>query len=301
MMTAGELKGIIVPAVTPFRPDGELDLDSFARYIGGLLSQDIQGVVVNGTTGESPTTAWEEVVQLARTARRIGGSRVPLLVGTGTNDTRATVRRTELAGELGADAALVVVPYYSRPTQEGIYEHYRRAAEVGVPIVAYDIPARTGVRLEPETAKAILALDGVIGLKDSSGGTALVRELSEPAGKPVLCGEDALFFDMLQAGAAGGILASANVRTEAFAGVWRLHAAGRAAEAGERFARLLPLVRLLFREPNPAPLKRLLARQGLIASDALRLPLLPVSAALAKVLERVWDASEQEARETARE
>lgn len=293
MMQAEALNGIYVPVVTPFRADGELDLESFGNYLRELLARDVQGIVINGTTGESPTTSWEEVVLLVQEARRIGGAGVPIVVGTGTNDTRSTVRRTELAGAIGADAALVVVPYYSRPAQEGICEHFRQAAGTGVPVIAYEVPARTSVRLEPWTAREILALDGVIGMKDSSGGTALVRELSR-SGKPILCGEDATFLEMLRADAAGGMLASANVRTNAFADVYRLQAEGRDAEAEEAFGRLLPLIRLLFREPNPAPLKWLLARRSLIASDALRLPLVPISVGLREELEsleRIWSES----------
>lgn len=285
-MEAGELKGIFVPVVTPFRPDGELDLDSYGRYADRLLGEDIQGVVVNGTTGEAPTVEWDEAARLLEVAKeRLAGRRLPIAMGTGTNDTRSTVKRTERAGELGADAALVVVPYYSRPSQEGILEHFRKAAEVGVPIIAYEIPARTGVRLSVETAKAILDLDGVIGMKDSTGGTELVRTLAGPGSKPVLAGDDASFFSMLEAGAAGGILASANVRTNEFAAVWRLFLAGEKRGAEEAFGRLRGAIRLLFREPNPAPLKRLLALQGVIASDALRLPMTPVSERLGRELE----------------
>ncbi|WP_027093908.1 4-hydroxy-tetrahydrodipicolinate synthase [Cohnella thermotolerans] len=288
MMNASDLKGIIVPVVTPFRPDGELDLDSFRNYVDALLERDIQGIVVNGTTGESPTTSWEEVVLLAQVARERmkRRRRVPLIVGTGTNDTRYAARRTMLAGAAGADAALVVVPYYSRPSQEGIYEHFRAVSSVGVPVIVYEIPARTGVRLEVDTARSILALDGVIGMKDSSGGTELLKKLGPSPARPVLCGEDANFWAMLRAGAAGGILASANVRTSEFADVWRLRTEGRDAEAEKAFARLLPTIRLLFREPNPAPLKWLLARESLIASDTLRLPLVPITPALRADLER---------------
>lgn len=285
-MEAGELKGIFVPVVAPFRPDGELDIDSYGRYADRLLGEDIQGVVVNGTTGEAPTVEWDEAARLLEIAKeRLAGRRLPIAMGTGTNDTRSTVKRTERAGELGADAALVVVPYYSRPSQEGILEHFRKAAEVGVPIIAYEIPARTGVRLSVETAKAILDLDGVIGMKDSTGGTELVRTLASPGSKPILAGDDASFFSMLEAGAAGGILASANVRTNEFAAVWRLFLAGEKRGAEEAFGRLRGAIRLLFREPNPAPLKRLLALQGVIASDALRLPMTPVSERLGRELE----------------
>ncbi|QHT58827.1 4-hydroxy-tetrahydrodipicolinate synthase [Paenibacillus lycopersici] len=282
-MKAAELQGIFVPAATPFTQDGALDEASFDRYVRHLLAHDIQGIVINGTTGESPTAAWEEVERLVTRARAVmaeTGHALPIIVGTGTNDTRTTVRRTELARRLGADAALVVVPYYSKPSQAGIVEHFRRASETGLPVIAYEVPSRTGVRLQPDTAASILALDGVIGLKDSSGGTELLEALAARTGKPVLCGEDADFLAMLRLGAAGGMLASANVRTDAFVRVYRQIRGGSAEQAERTFGALLPLIRLLFEESNPAPLKWLLAAQGIIASDTLRLPLMPVSPAL---------------------
>lgn len=288
MLQANDLHGVFVPVVAPFRPDGALDLASFRRYVAGLLAFDIRGIVVNGTTGECPTVAWEEAAALVRAAQEVAAERkrpVPIVVGTGTNDTAASVRRTELAGELGADAALVVTPYYSRPSQEGIAAHYRRVAEVGVPVIAYEIPARTGVRLTADTLRGILELDGVIGLKDSSGGTALLQALMRHGTKPVLCGEDALLCDMLRLGARGGILASANVRTTAFLETCRSAAAGDMPAAERAFAPLRPVVERLFREPNPAPLKWLLARHGIIAEGAVRLPLAPITPALARELE----------------
>ncbi|WP_135554395.1 4-hydroxy-tetrahydrodipicolinate synthase [Paenibacillus cymbidii] len=289
MLQTNDLCGVFVPVVAPFLPNGALDLASFRRYVAGLLAFDIQGIVVNGTTGECPTVAWEEAAALVRAAQEVAAAQkrpVPIVVGTGTNDTAASVRRTELAGRLGANAALVVTPYYSRPSQEGIEAHYRRIAEVGVPVIAYEIPARTGVRLTADTMRRILELDGVIGVKDSSGSTALLEELMRHKTKPVLCGDDALLCDMLRLGARGGILASANVRTPLFLETCRLAATGDMAAAEQAFAPLRPIIERLFREPNPAPLKWLLARHGMIAEGAVRLPLAPISPALARELEQ---------------
>ncbi|THF79598.1 4-hydroxy-tetrahydrodipicolinate synthase [Cohnella fermenti] len=287
MLNERPLGGLYVPVVAPFGPDGELDIASYRRYIGRLAEEGIQGLVVNGTTGESPTVSWEEVRLLIEATREIVGEReLPILVGTGTNDTRATVRRTEEAMRFGADGALVVVPYYSRPSQEGIVEHFRQAAATGLPVVAYEIPARTGVRLTPEAALAILSMDGVIGMKDSSGDLTLLRELLRRGNrKPVLCGEDALLPEMLLAGAAGGFLASANAHTARFLDVLRLFREGRAAEGAARFEELQACIRLLFREPNPAPLKWLLARSGAISCERTRLPLVGITDSLKRELE----------------
>ncbi|RUS47148.1 4-hydroxy-tetrahydrodipicolinate synthase [Cohnella sp. AR92] len=286
-MREDQLQGLFVPVVAPFDSNEELDFVAFRHYIHSLLQEDIKGIVINGTTGESPTVAWEEVRQLFEIAKEVRGDNKKLIiVGTGTNDTRETVRRTKEAKSLGADAALVVVPYYSRPSQEGILEHFRFAASTGLPIVAYEVPPRTGVRLEPWTAYSILQLDGVIGMKDSSGSVELLRELKRLGNiKPVLCGEDALLLPMLREGGAGGMLASANAHTARFAELLRLVKADRDEEASARFEELLPFIRLLFRESNPSPIKWLLASNGSIASDRTRLPLTGISEELKRDLE----------------
>ncbi|QHW32041.1 4-hydroxy-tetrahydrodipicolinate synthase [Paenibacillus rhizovicinus] len=288
MLKEADLRGIFVPVATPFSADESLDEASFDRYLRHLLAHDIQGLVINGTTGESPTVSWDEVERLVALAKAVMAAmhrQVPIIVGTGTNDTRTTVRRTELAGRLGADAALVVVPYYSKPPQSGIAEHFRRASETGLPVIAYEVPSRTGVRLQPDTAAAILELNGIIGMKDSSGGIELISAVTTLSGKPVLCGEDADFYAMLRQGASGGMLASANLRTDAFIGMYRQFRAGDTGQARRTFDALLPLIRLMFEESNPAPLKWLLAGQGLIASDTLRSPLQPITVGLQAKLE----------------
>ncbi|WP_199616278.1 4-hydroxy-tetrahydrodipicolinate synthase [Paenibacillus alkalitolerans] len=286
MMNERDVRGVFVPVVTPFLPNGELDLDSYGSYAGKLMEQGIQGTVINGTTGESPTVSWEEVELLVEvTKERMAGNRIPVIVGTGSNDTAASVKLTELAGNLEADAALVVVPYYNRPSQEGIIEHFRAVARVGVPVIVYEIPSRTGVTLTVDTARRIMELDGVIGLKDCSGGIGLVSELTRLGSKPVLCGEDEYFHAMLCAGASGGILASANVNTGTFIEVFRHAEAGKYMKAKRTFDSLLPLIRLLFRESNPAPLKWLLTYRGLIASETVRLPMSPITEGLKLELE----------------
>jgi 4-hydroxy-tetrahydrodipicolinate synthase len=282
-----QLKGIYVPVVTPFDVDGELDLDSLQRQVARLLAAGIHGLVVNGTTGESPTVTADEVAAVTAAARKtMGASRIPLVLGTGSNSTAAAVKRTEAAGLLGADAALVVVPYYSRPSQQGIVEHFRRVSDVGVPVIVYDIPHRTGVRLEVDTVRTIMQMEGVIGLKDSTGNTQLVAELScSGCSKPVWCGDDELLYASLCCGARGGMLASANVYTEHFVQLFDHFSNGRLNESKLLFDKLLPLIRLLFSEPNPAPFKWLLARQGVIGSDQVRLPMTQISPNLQQKLQ----------------
>jgi len=287
MLTEQQIYGIYVPVVTPFNAAGEVDLESYQLYVNKIINHRIQGLVVNGTTGESPTVTIKELQLLVNASRGLlKATSIPLVVGTGTNDTASTVARTELAGNLGADAALVVVPYYSRPSQEGIIAHFRKAAEVGVPVIAYDIPGRTGVGLTVDTARTILEMENVVGLKDCSGSPKLVTELSRLGSKPVLCGEDLHFLDMLGCGAAGGMLASANVMPAEFIRVYEQFRSGQLESAKLAFDQLLPLVRLLFKESNPAPIKWVLSESGTIASDTLRLPMTSISPALQQELSR---------------
>ncbi|MZQ81800.1 4-hydroxy-tetrahydrodipicolinate synthase [Paenibacillus sp. 5J-6] len=283
MLKEKDLHGVYVPIITPFDEEGELDAASLYNHAYNLFQDGIDGLVVNGTTGESPTITGDELGVMfatAQAARDAAHVQVPLVVGTGTNDTRSTVRRTEEAGKLGADAALVVVPYYNKPSQQGIIEHFRRVASVGVPVILYEVPHRTGVKLELDTIRAILELEGVIGMKDSTPNTQVVSELAGMGSKPILCGEDSLLYNALQSGAKGVMSASANVETERFVAFYRYFLAGQQEKSKELYEELLPLIRLLFQEPNPAPLKWLLAQQEVIESGTLRLPLLPVTEGL---------------------
>lgn len=280
MLTEQQIQGIYVPVITPFTKDNQLDIPSFRNYITHMANSGIHGLVINGTTGESPTVSWDEVEQLVQVTKETLQSinkTIPIVVGTGTNDTASTVKRTQMAGELGADAVLVVTPYYNRPTEEGIYEHFRVTAEVGVPIIVYEIPARTGVRVSVDTMKRIMNLDGVIGLKDSTNGVELMSELVRSGSKPILCGDDAFFYDMLSEGAAGGMLASANINTEQFIEVYDRYKNGDKEGSRELFTRVAPFIDHLFAEPAPAMIKWLLVSQGIITSDQLRLPLMPAS------------------------
>jgi 4-hydroxy-tetrahydrodipicolinate synthase len=285
MLTEQQIYGIYVPVVTPFNAAGEVDLDSYQRYVKNLINNSIQGLVVNGTTGESPTVTVNEMQLLVNTSRELlQSTSIPLVVGTGTNDTASTVARTEIAANLGADCALVVVPYYSRPSQEGIIAHFRKAAEVGIPIMAYDIPSRTGTAMTVDTARTILEMNNVVGLKDCSGSTKMVTELVRTGSKPVLGGDDSLFYEMLSAGATGGMLATANVYPAECIRIYDAFKSGQLDLAKENFEQLLPIIRLLFKESNPAPIKWMLSQSGLIASDTLRLPMTSISTALQQEL-----------------
>ncbi|RRJ67295.1 4-hydroxy-tetrahydrodipicolinate synthase [Paenibacillus oralis] len=276
MLSEKSLHGVIVPIVTPFDQRGNLDINSFQKLVVRLKSSGIHGLVVNGTTGESPTIEDAELEAMIAAARSVLGE-TPLIVGTGSNNTAATIKKTALAKALGADAALVVTPYYNRPSQQGIIEHFRALAEADLPIILYDIPHRTGVTLELDTVKVIMKMDHIIGLKESTGNIKRLMRLVSTIPKPILCGEDELFFASLCCGGKGGILASANLDTKQFVQVYELFGAGKIDASRERFDQLLPLILFLFSEPNPAPLKWLLAQRRHIRTDRLRLPMTSIS------------------------
>jgi 4-hydroxy-tetrahydrodipicolinate synthase len=283
-LTARDLRGVFVPIITPFTATGQIDLPSFTRLGHWLIDQGVHGLVLNGTTGESPTVHWPEVEQLLGVLLPVVRGRIPVLVGTGTYDTAESVERTRRAQALGADAAFAVVPYYSRPAPAGVIEHFRRIAAVGLPTVAYNIPYRTGLTLDLATLGSILALPGVIGMKESSGSTANIAALAAHAGG-IMCGEDLLFLDALQVGGTGGIAAATNLVPHAFVDAHSAFVNGRPQEAAAIFDRIRPIITALFAEPNPAPLKWALAQQGHIEDATLRLPQVPISTALAAQLQ----------------
>jgi 4-hydroxy-tetrahydrodipicolinate synthase len=291
------LHGVIVPLVTPFLASGALDERSFDALVEELLGCGVHGLVLNGTTGESSTVRWDEVERLARRlVARVDG-RAPIVIGCGTSDTAESIAHAARARDLGADAALVVVPYYSRPAPAGVIAHFAAVARAGLPLVAYHIPYRTGLALDPATLSAILDLPGVIGIKESSGGLAHTAALVRRGDRAILCGDDALFLASLATGAQGGILASGNVCAAPLVAAYEAARAGRLNDARLAFSQVLPLIELLFAEPNPTALKWVLARRGLIATDQVRLPHVGISDALATRLADVTSTGAHEHRQ----
>lgn len=303
---APRLRGVIAALVTPFHSDGTLDLASFDAQVAHVLAGGVHAVVLNGTTGESPTVRWQEVETLLprlRGAVAESGREVPIIVGTGTADTAESCDRTARARLGGADAALAVTPYYSRPSAAGVLAHYEALAAVGLPLVAYHIPSRTGLALTAGELLAVLRVPGVVALKESSGNVSMTLALTSgmkelaPALRPsLLCGDDALFLPALAAGASGGLLASASLVPRELVRLFEAHVAGKNELALARAARLAPLLAGLYREPNPAPLKAALAARGVIATSHLRLPLVTASAGLTADLVSALDALDAEVR-----
>jgi 4-hydroxy-tetrahydrodipicolinate synthase len=275
-MTA--LHGSLVALPTPFT-DGELDLDTFGELIDLHVERGTDGLVVNGTTGEAATLTDYERRTAVEFALEHSAGRLPVVVGTGTNATRASVEHTRAAAEAGADAALIVTPYYNKPTQAGLVAHYLTIAEAStIPIVLYNVPSRTGCDLLPETVAEIgRRAPNVIAIKEASGSVERGRELIEGSGVAVLVGEDHLIAPLIALGAVGVVGVVANVVPEKVAELCRAAApGGDPARAEELSAALAPLIRALFVESNPVPVKAALAAMG-YGSGQVRLPLVPLA------------------------
>jgi len=282
------ISGVWLPIITPFR-DGAVDLAGHARLLEHYLARGVRGVFPLGTTGESPTLDDDEMDALVDRTVSVVAGRVPIFVGLSGNATRkvlATLKRLE---RHRIEGIVAVCPYYNRPSQDGLLAHFTRIAEATArPILIYNIPYRTSVNLENDTLLRLAELPNIVGVKDSSGNLAQSLDLlrRRPDGFAVMTGDDAVYYTMLAHGADGGILASAHVATERFVAIHERMTANDHHAARAMWARLEPVMPLLFREANPMPIKHCLWRAGLIASPECRLPLTRVSAELADVLDR---------------
>ena len=293
-----DLRGIWIPLITPFAPDGSVDVDAIERLCTLYLDAGVAGILACGTTGEPTALDEAEKQAVIDTCARVCAARgAPLIIGTGTNSTASTIRATRaIEGTPALVGALVVVPYYVRPSEAGIVEHFKAvAAESPVPIVIYNIPYRTGRALGSESLLELAATDNIVGVKQSVGAIdtatlALLRDA--PRGFHVLCGEDALLYPLVLMGAVGGITATAHVCTARFVEMVECGLAGKLDDGRAHAEALLPVVRTGFVEPNPAVFKGVLHAQGRIATLDVRTPLTNASAAaIERCLAAVADAS----------
>ncbi|MDQ6898702.1 MAG: 2,4-dihydroxyhept-2-ene-1,7-dioic acid aldolase [Candidatus Dormibacteraeota bacterium] len=276
-----ELRGSIVPLVTAFKLGGELDLEAMGRLVDWQVASGSHGLSVTGTTGEPSALTLDEREEVMRyVAERISG-RVPFVPGTGTNNLAETLRLTRFAQDLGASAALLIVPYYNRPSQEGLYRYFAAIADaVDLPLVIYNIPGRTAVNIAPETlARLRRDQPQIIGVKESNKDFEHVCRVLHECGRDflVLSGIELLCYPMLAIGGAGHVSATGNVLPKEVAAIFDLVQAGRHAEALDLHYHLLPLNDALFWETNPGPLKWVMGELGLI-EPVYRLPLCEPSA-----------------------
>jgi 4-hydroxy-tetrahydrodipicolinate synthase len=281
-------EGTFTAIVTPFRSDGAVDLRALGELVEWQIESRIDGLVPCGSTGESATLSPDEHVSVIRHVVEVAAGRVPVIAGTGSNSTREAVEFTRHARDLGADAALLISPYYNRPTQDGIFLHYRKIAEeTGFPLVVYNIPGRTASRIEPETCARLSHVPNVVGLKEAGADLVKTSETiaqCEPS-FAVLSGDDALTLPMLALGARGVISTIANVAPHQAASIVRAYLGGDMARARAVHYELLPLMQALFIETNPIPVKTALHILGRIPDPSLRLPLTPLTRASRERLE----------------
>lgn len=271
--------GSYVAIVTPMRADGSIDLDAWSRLIDWHLASGTSGVIVGGTTGESPTVTEAELAQLIARARQQIAGRMVLMAGAGQNGTATTVERVRAMCALGVDALLVVTPSYNKPTQEGLFRHFSAVAEASsVPVMLYNVPGRTAVDMLPATVARLAELPRIAAIKEAVGDLARIRELLAVASRiAIFSGDDATAREAVLAGARGVVSVTANVAPQAMSRMIAAALAGDAAAAASIDATLADLHKDLFIESNPIPVKWALARMGYI-DDGIRLPLTPLSA-----------------------
>lgn len=283
-----KLNGVYIPLVTPFL-DGQVDYDSYARLVEHYAAKNVSGLIPLGTTGESPAITDDEYERIVEKTLEIAGGRVPVYVGLGGNYTDKVIAHIKAIEKYGVDGILSVAPYYNRPDQRGMYRHFLKISEAtDLDIIIYNIPYRTGRNIENDTLRKLAELPNIIGLKDSCGDIRQTTELllDRPDDFSILTGEDALYYTTLALGGDGGILASAHLNTEDFLGIYERIKLNDHRGALEIFRPLAKFIPLLFAEPNPAPIKYCLKKQGLIASGEVRLPLVDISPELASRLDK---------------
>jgi 4-hydroxy-tetrahydrodipicolinate synthase len=273
------IKGSIVAIVTPMFEDGSLDKDGLRKLIDWHIAEGTDAMVIVGTTGESATVNPEEHCELVKLAVEHTAGRIPVIAGTGGNSTAEAIALTRHAKEVGADASLQVVPYYNRPTQEGMYRHFKAIAEaVDLPVILYNVPGRTVADMSNETVLRLAPIGNIVGIKDATGnlgrGIELLRDA--PSGFGVYSGDDATAMALMFCGGAGNISVTANVAPRAMHELCVAAMAGDIKRATEINNRVLALHSKLFIEPNPVPVKWALAEMGMIPTG-LRLPLAPLS------------------------
>ncbi|GAA5160785.1 4-hydroxy-tetrahydrodipicolinate synthase [Viridibacterium curvum] len=273
------LTGSLVALITPFLEDGQIDWPRFRALIDFHVREGTDGLVIVGTTGESPTVDVEEHCALIRVAVEHAAGRIPVIAGTGANSTSEAIELTRFAKEVGAVAGLSVVPYYNRPTQEGMYQHFKAIAEaVDLPVILYNVPGRTVADMQNDTVLRLAEVPGIIGIKDATGNIERITDLAmrAPKGFVLYTGDDMAVMAFILLGGHGVISVSANVAPRLMHELCIAASAGNVAEALDLNRKLFLLNRDLFVEANPIPVKWACAEMGMVG-HTLRLPLTPLS------------------------
>ena len=277
---AQTIQGSIVAIVTPMFEDGSVDWKGLEKLVEWHIAEGTNSIVAVGTTGEASTLSMTEHTQVIKEIIRVANKRIPIIAGTGANSTHEAIELTREAKELGADAALLVTPYYNKPTQEGLYQHYKAIAEaVDLPQILYNVPGRTGVDMSNETVIRLADIPQIVGIKDATGDVARGIELIkgvEGKNMTVYSGDDATAYQLMGHGAKGNISVTANIAPKVMSEVCAAAIAGDASQAEQLNAQVANLHDILFCESNPIPVKWALHDMGLIGTG-IRLPLTPLA------------------------
>jgi 4-hydroxy-tetrahydrodipicolinate synthase len=271
--------GSIVALITPMHPDGSVDYETLRRLIDWHIAEGTDVIGVVGTTGESPTVNVAEHCEIIRVAVEQAAGRVPIMAGAGANSTAEAIELSRFAKKVGADCTLQVVPYYNKPTQEGIYQHFKTIAEaVDIPMMLYNVPGRSVADMQHETVLRLASIPGIMGIKEATGNLERAAWLIKqaPKGFGIFSGDDPTAVALMLLGGHGNVSVTANVAPKGMHELCKAAMAGDTRRAVELHMQLLPLHKHLFCEPNPIPVKWALARMGK-AGGALRLPLTPLS------------------------
>ncbi|PAE04945.1 4-hydroxy-tetrahydrodipicolinate synthase [Bacillus paralicheniformis] len=270
---------IATAMVTPFDKNENIDFQKLSKLIDYLINNGTDSLVVAGTTGESPTLSEEEKVALIQYSVKEAAGRVPIIAGTGSNNTKASIKLTKKAEEAGADAVMLVTPYYNKPSQEGMYRHFRAIAEeTSVPVMLYNVPGRTAASLAPETTIRLAEIPNIIAIKEASGDLdAITKIVAEtPEDFAVYSGDDSLTLPALSVGARGIVSVASHIIGPEMQEMIKHYTEGNTAQAALIHQKLLPLMKGLFAAPNPSPLKTALQLKGLDVGS-VRLPLIPLN------------------------
>jgi 4-hydroxy-tetrahydrodipicolinate synthase len=284
-----QLQGCYTALVTPFR-DGEVDASALRALVDRQIDAGIDGIVPVGTTGESPTLSFTEHKQVIDTVIEQAAGRCCIIAGTGGNSTAEAVELTEHAKAAGADATLQVTPYYNKPTADGLYRHFATVADIGLPVVLYNVPGRTGTEIPMPAVKRLAAHQSVVAIKEAAGSTDRVTEIAEGTDLCVLSGDDSMTLPMMAVGARGVISVASNLLPGPVTELTHRVLAGDFAGAQAAHSRLYPLFKALFVETNPIPIKAALAAHGQIAEE-YRLPMCRLSASAREVLNEAMAAA----------
>ncbi|HBM15040.1 MAG TPA: 4-hydroxy-tetrahydrodipicolinate synthase [Lentisphaeria bacterium] len=284
-----EFKGLYTAIVTPFSKNGKVDFDKLKELVDFQIANRIDGIIPVGTTGESPTLPIEDHMKVIKTVIERANGRCQIIAGTGANCTEEAIEQTKKAKKMGADATLQVTPYYNKPTQEGLYRHFSSVAEIGLPVVLYNVPGRTGTAIAVDTVARLSKNNNIPAIKEAGGSVDRVSEILSTCKITVLSGDDSLTLPMMALGAKGVISVASNYIPGHLKDMIEAFFAGNLEKAKELHYKYYKFMRDIFVETNPIPIKAAMARRGMIEEE-YRLPLCPMSEKNKKLLFETMDS-----------